>query len=171
MHTAGPLYLIVEFAIYGSLKDYLHQCKEVVLKLNHVPQIVNSRRRSHHPSISSTYPALRREREKIPLSQQSSVFSEISQSSRVNAASSSSSSSSTPTSFHSTQGGPRARCPTQDSGFCGGEPGTFQLSSYVARDYINCKGLLYMEDVMNFAFQIACGLQHLEKLKVTVMMC
>ena len=33
-------------------------------------------------------------------------------------------------------------------------------------DYANCKGVVYMEDVQNFALQIAYGLQHLEKLQV-----
>ena len=43
------------------------------------------------------------------------------------------------------------------------------------RDYTNTPGTLYNEEIANFALQIACGLQHLEKLKVcvyvTVYMC
>ena len=36
----------------------------------------------------------------------------------------------------------------------------------IGHDYINSKGLVYMEDVHNFALQIACGLQHLASLQV-----
>ena len=36
----------------------------------------------------------------------------------------------------------------------------------IGHDYINSKGLVYMEDVHNFALQISCGLQHLAGLQV-----
>ena len=36
----------------------------------------------------------------------------------------------------------------------------------MSRDYLNSPGLLFNEDIVNFALQIAYGLQHLEKLKV-----
>ena len=36
----------------------------------------------------------------------------------------------------------------------------------IGHDYINTKGLVYMEDVHNFALQIACGLQHLASMQV-----
>ena len=36
----------------------------------------------------------------------------------------------------------------------------------IGHDYINTKGLVYMEDVHNFALQIACGLEHLASLQV-----
>lgn len=38
--------------------------------------------------------------------------------------------------------------------------------SPLSHDYVNSKGLVYMEDVMNFALQIACGLQHLQNMQV-----
>ena len=38
----------------------------------------------------------------------------------------------------------------------------------IGHDYINSKGLVYMEDVHNFALQIACGLQHLASMEVCV---
>ena len=158
--TAGPLYLIVEFAIHGSLKDYLHQCMEVVEKLNHTPRIIRLHRK-RHPSLSSYSPGV--QKEKAPLSQQSSVFSMTSQMSKTDTSSISpliTSSMNSPSELSYT--GPmktRSRCLTQDSG-------KGSLSSEPVHDYINCKGLIYMEDVMNFALQIACGLQHLEKLKV-----
>ena len=40
------------------------------------------------------------------------------------------------------------------------------LVAPIGHDYINSKGLVYMEDVHNFALQIACGLQHLASLQV-----
>lgn len=36
-------------------------------------------------------------------------------------------------------------------------------------DYMNTKGVLYKEDFENFAFQIACGLEFLEDMKVSGM--
>lgn len=36
----------------------------------------------------------------------------------------------------------------------------------IGHDYINTKGLVYMEDVHNFALQIVCGLQHLASMQV-----
>ena len=36
----------------------------------------------------------------------------------------------------------------------------------IGHDYINSKGLVFMEDVHNFALQIACGLQHLASMQV-----
>ena len=38
----------------------------------------------------------------------------------------------------------------------------------LTHDYVNTKGLIYMEDVQNFALQIACGLKHLEDIQVSV---
>ena len=36
----------------------------------------------------------------------------------------------------------------------------------IGHDYLNTKGLVYMEDVHNFALQIACGLEHLASMQV-----
>ena len=41
----------------------------------------------------------------------------------------------------------------------------------IGHDYINTKGLVYMEDVHNFALQIACGLQHLASVQVGTGCC
>ena len=38
----------------------------------------------------------------------------------------------------------------------------------IGHDYINTKGLVYMEDVHNFALQIACGLQHIASMQVYI---
>ena len=41
----------------------------------------------------------------------------------------------------------------------------------IGHDYLNTKGLVYMEDVHNFALQIACGLQHLSSMQVSHTSC
>ena len=41
--VGGPVCLIVEFASYGNLRDFLRQCEEVVLSLNHLPHIPRNR--------------------------------------------------------------------------------------------------------------------------------
>ena len=155
----GPLYVIIEFAIHGSLKDYLHECREAICKLNHTPYIGISRR-GRLPSLTPTTSS---PREKIPLSQQSSVFSDIS------------ATSCSPLLFSPTCVYPeaRTRCVTLDSGFVVDSPAAKEthffpvdVTTAAAQDYINCRGILYMEDVLNFALQIACGLQHLGELKV-----
>jgi serine/threonine protein kinase len=43
----GPVCLIVEFARYGNLRDFLRQCEEVVLSLNHKPHIPRNRYTTH----------------------------------------------------------------------------------------------------------------------------
>lgn len=40
----------------------------------------------------------------------------------------------------------------------------------ITHDYVNCKGLVYMEDVENFALQIASGLKHLSEMEARGMM-
>ena len=42
-HLGGPVCLIVEFARYGNLRDFLRQCEEVVLSLNHKPHFPRNR--------------------------------------------------------------------------------------------------------------------------------
>ena len=139
--------------MYGSLKDFLKHCEQAVLSLNHAPQIVRSRSRSRrlesHSSVSSAYPLLV---ETSP--QYDSAFS--------------------PNTFQF----PPPFLSTQDSGFC--EDSEDTLSAYapgmglplahtmcpISHDYINTKGLIYMEDIPNFALQIACGLEHLENMQV-----
>lgn len=147
--------MIIEFALHGNLRDYLQECKEIVRQLHHAPRVMGSRRSLRlRSSASSTYPALQG-LEKIPLSQQSSVFSYTSQSSKA-------SPSIAEFDFNQGNGGGfRGRCMTQDSGVF--TRFDFDMSSH---EYINCKGLLYMEDVSNFCHQIAYGLEHLEKLGV-----
>lgn len=72
-------------------------------------------------------------------------------------------------------------CPDQQDDSVGGEMYEVSSSAYInfnpdtpsgaplIHDYINSKGLLYMEDVTNFALQLARGLKHLEDHKVIIL--
>lgn len=157
--------MIIEYAMYGSLRDFLRQCEEAVRSLNHIPTITrcNSQARSMScSSSSSAYPLI--VNDKPPLSAQNSVFSAGTPSSHRKFV------------FPSSH---RQRLQTQDSG-CFSEAEESSLTAYIpglqpmahtvcplTHDYINTKGLIFMEDVQNFALQIACGLQHLENMQVS----
>ena len=143
--------------MHGSLKQFLKSCEETVLQLNHKPLILRSRTRSMGSSCSSATSAhhLLCDKSSSDTPETSKVF------------------------FPTVKKIPLA---TQDSGYsecCGSEESeehtaqacgmTAPLAHTVApltKDYINCKGIIHMEDVQNFALQIACGLQHLENNKV-----
>jgi len=45
---------------------------------------------------------------------------------------------------------------------------TFQSATEVDCEYMNSPGLIFEEDVINFALQIASGMEHLEKLNVSM---
>ena len=167
--------MIIEYANHGSLKDFLRSCEESVLKLNHIPQVQQSFRSSRTSSTnsgSSTYPHLVF---KLPLSAQNSVFSS---SGTPTALIPPASSNSFDFSYTHHQISREARLVTQDSGFFGenvdqaafndasGGALTAHTVAPLTHDYVNSKGLLYMEDVQNFALQIACGLKHLEDIQV-----
>ena len=176
--------MIIEYARYGSLKDFLKQCEDVVLQLNHIPQIQYYR--SHHScstySPSSTCSAYPQLLDKIQLSGHGGVFSPDVTS--TPGATSTPGTTGTgmfefpPTKLSNLT---RERLTTQDSGFYGemveslpqaafndlldGAPIAHSVAP-LTHDYVNSKGLLYMEDVQNFALQIACGLKHLEDIQV-----
>ena len=173
--------MIIEYADHGSLKDFLKLCEEAVLKLNHVPQVQSFRSRhtgSTNSSSGGSYPHMCF---KAPLSAHNSVFSAGGTPNSVITANNSSSkfdfsAENIVTKFT------RDRLITQDSGFfgensssqvtfgtvLGGGSATSMAHSVapLTHDYINSKGLLYMEDVQNFALQIASGLKHLEDIQV-----
>jgi hypothetical protein len=165
--------MIIEYANHGSLKDFLKSCEEAVLKLNHIPQVqqsFGSHRTSSTNSGSSTYPHLVF---KLPLSTQNSVFSS------GGTPTPSASSNRFDFSGENDQISGEERLATQDSGFFGenvdqaafNEASSGALTAHtvapLTHDYVNSKGLLYMEDVQNFALQIACGLKHLEEIQVS----
>ncbi|CAI8041698.1 Vascular endothelial growth factor receptor 3 [Geodia barretti] len=152
----GPVCLIVEYAKYGNLRDFLRQCEEVVLSLNHKPHIPRHRSRTGTFSSSSAgsfQPLITR--------QDSSVFTPGSvqhqfvfpfpspPSHKMSTGSSSSTTESKAAAHHPSTAVPLAHSVAP-----------------IGHDYINSKGLVYMEDVHNFALQIACGLQHLASMEI-----
>ena len=148
-------YIILEYCTYGKLNEYLRSCQEALVQLGLPIQSVNLQdasnfvRKSSNStdyvnillsnSSSSTYLNLHQvlTRNNSLLSEQSdSVFSD-------NVAY-------MPESVDSYQ---KPYTPASD---------IVSLS----RDYASSPGLLVNEDIVNFALQIAYGLQHLEKLNV-----
>ena len=178
IHVGGPIYMIIEYARYGSLKDFLKECEQVVLQLNHVPQVFSYRSHQNSPcSTCSAYPQL------VDKTQLTNSYS-------ANGSVFSPDSTSTPSTATTTTGMfqfpptkqskmTRERLTTQDSGFgdyspqaafsdaLADESFSAHTVAPLTHDYINSKGLLYMEDVQNFALQIACGLKHLEESQVS----
>ncbi|KAL5470980.1 hypothetical protein EMCRGX_G029049 [Ephydatia muelleri] len=142
----GPLYLIIEFAMHGNLRSFLNMCEEAVLKLNRQPMI--TRKRSRIGSSSST----------------SSAHHLLS--SRV------------PTSAHTPDSQGHFTFPPIGSS-AGALPEEYRVAhagtpmtsfahtvAPITTDYVNCKGLIQMEDVQNFALQIASGLKHMEAMNI-----
>ena len=149
--------------MHGSLRGFLKSCKEAALSLNHHPVIVRSRTRTESYSSTSSSQDL------------------------LNAT--------TPTGGHTfffprdisnkhTPVTNRAQCTSQDSGYDGSTcidlyleeervahhtgtaiPVAHSLAP-IMHDYVNCKGLVHLEDVENFALQIASGLKHLSEMEV-----
>ena len=180
--------MIIEYARYGSLKDFLRECEEAVLQLNHAPQILRCRSQDHQSGSSaysptSTYSVYPQLVDKSQLCSQNSCGGGGVFSPDITATPSTAAGGVFEFPPNKARHLTRERLTTQDSGFCG-EPvdssihqtafndpldGAVSMAHSVApltHDYINNKGLIYMEDVQNFALQIACGLKHLEDCQV-----
>eukprot|EP00731_Ephydatia_muelleri_P021012 Em0013g739a len=158
----GPPCLIIEYAMHGSLRSFLKSCGEAALSLNHQPVIVRSRARTE--SYSSTSSSQELLSATTPTRGQTFCFP------RDN------SNKHSPATTHTLQ------CASQDSGYDGSidlyleeqrvahHTGTAIPVAHslapIMHDYINCKGLVHMEDVENFALQIASGLKHLSEMEI-----
>ena len=159
LFTDGPLYLIIEYALHGSLKDFLHE---------------RLHKQSHTSSSTSYYntptSAGSGACKKIPLSQCNSVFSASSEVGQSDSTCSATTEGICPKRKNSTT------IPlTKDSSYSGGVSGSggesarsaTSTSSYITSSSL---GLLLIEDIQNFAIQIAQGLQHLENMNVSLIM-
>ena len=189
--------LIVEYASYGNLRDFLRQCEEVVLSLNHLPHIPRNRSANLYTPSPALPPSLPHS---LPPSPPPSLTPSLPPSpppplphllrSRTRTLSASSCSSGqplisrqdsvfTPGSGHThfVFPSPTGHASSGSTGSDGGvkmaahHPSATALPlahtvAPIGHDYINTKGLVYMEDVRNFALQIACGLQHLASMQV-----
>lgn len=165
----GPLCIVVEYAMYGKLKDYLLECRRVVTHSSHLPiHIATIRDPTFHSKerllktvqvqFSSTSSGYGSMIGKYSTESQGSIGSTShSQESQDNLYSSSVDTMATDGVFETT-----SYC----RNVCDEPEDTFQHSAEFSCEYINSPGLIYEEDVINFALQIASGLEHLERLKV-----
>lgn len=182
--------MILEFAEYGNLKNFLIECRDVLCKLNHTPHVYHhdgahqscslcSNTSFYIPPVETPSPSLaytasfnNRHEYKRLLSQRSRFDSGISTDTPLT--------DSLPTPLDSVFPTFSADVhPQQTTAHCN-EKKEGLHSAYInfdskthpvtrlAHDYVNTKGLLYMEDVANFALQVAQGLQHLETLQVSM---
>ena len=156
------MYLIIEFAIHGSLRSFLNSCEEAVLKLNHQPIITRKRSRSGSSSTSS-----------------------ISSTQHLLCGHTPPNNPTSSTPHSEAKGHFVSSLQPHDSGYCSSSdplPDNCMVAQAkteakslthtiapVSTDYINCRGLIHMEDVQNFALQIASGLKHLEAMDVRLL--
>ena len=153
--TGNPLYLIVEFAMYGSLQNFLKECEEAVLCLNHTPHVAYKTGQYQSSSDSPTFMS------------QPLEFSHGSSSSEKTTLSHQSSSAATSTATKMCEQGDKLAYESDATVVGSSAQAVYDsLSAPITHDYVNSKGPLYVEDVQSFALQIASGLRHLEQEKV-----
>ena len=147
--VAESPYILLEYCMFGKLKDYLQSCDDVLVELGLPVKLGDySDVQGSHCSLEYTNVL------------QSNCTCYNSYSKILTRDSKDSPTLNVPS--DSGYGDSIAYVPESiDSGYIGGE----SLVS-VSRDYANSPGTLYNQDIINFALQIAFGLQHLEKFKV-----
>ena len=154
---ANSLYIILEYCMFGRLKDYLQSCDNTLAELGLPVELGDnlnspvfakgSSTSTDYVNIlqsgsSSSYVKLLMRKFSLLSAQSDSVFSEN-------------------TIAYSSE--------SVDSDY---RPINHAESLItLSRDYTNSPGALYNEDITNFALQIAYGLQHLEELKVYLHVC
>lgn len=151
--------------MYGNLQTFLKECADVVSQLNHAPRVVN--KNEHGQWCTSC-------------SYSSSIYNSFPQKPSSNLDSPSSASSYVDVSNISIAESKLYESPYeltlnhqevssylfQSCALAAKAANDSTTAAAVTHDYINSKGFLYMEDVQNFALQIASGLKHLEEQKV-----
>ena len=151
----GPVCLIIEYAAHGNLRSFLKSCEEAAMTLNHQPLFLRKKSRTEScSSASSSQPLLSA---KSPTSGQAFSFSSDAQVRYV----------SHPPPLVNQESIEGLVCVPEDQRVAHPEGiSSEHLTAPLTHDYLNCKGLMYMEDVQTFALQIAFGLQHLETMEV-----
>lgn len=145
---AKSLYIILEYCKFGRLKDYLKSCGNALETLGLPVKLGN-----YSDYIQESYDSLKYMN--ILQSNNCNSYSNVlpKKNSCLNVAS------------DSGYGDSIVYIPESvDSGYTSGSVAESLLN--LSRDYVNSPGILYYQDVTNFALQIAFGLQHLENLKV-----
>ena len=142
--VGGPLCIIMEYAAHGNLREYLKSCEEAVLKLHHQP--TTSWKDSHNEVSTNT------------------LYSNHHQGTNTTT------DGCAPANLTYSSGVTKhSLLMKQDSGFSDSlDAATTPTSfSHTVANYVNCRGLIHMENVQNFALQIASGLKHLEAMDVS----
>ena len=152
LHIGGPLCIVMEYAVHGSLKDFLKTCKDTVLRLNHQPAVI---RKGGFQGASGTASS-----PSHMLGTCSVADANVRRCDWTDRTS------------HDRNVRGRLSLMKQDSGFSDSVDVTTpshppHTTTPLTMDYTNCRGLIHMEDVQNFALQIASGLRHLEAMEVS----
>ena len=149
-------YILLEYCMFGKLKDYLQSCDDVLMELE-LPVKLSD--------YTDNVQGLNHSVEYINILQ--SNYTRYNSSSKIQTKDSKESSMLNVPS-DSGYGDSIAYVPESiDSGYTSQSICGSLLP--VSRDYANSPGVLYNQDITNFALQIAHGLQHLESLKVAAL--
>eukprot|EP00731_Ephydatia_muelleri_P021034 Em0013g761a len=149
-----PICLIIEYAAHGNLRTFLRSCEETSMTLNHQPLILRKKSRTEScSSASSSQPLLSA---KSPTCGQAFSYSSDAQVRYV----------SHPPPLLNQESVEGLVCVQEDQRVAIAGGTSTQITPPLTHDYLNCKGLMYMEDIVTFALQIASGLQHLESMEI-----
>eukprot|EP00731_Ephydatia_muelleri_P021018 Em0013g745a len=149
-----PICLIIEYAAHGNLRTFLRSCEETSMTLNHQPLILWKKSRTEScSSASSSQPLLSA---KSPTCGQAFSYSSDAQVRYV----------SHPPPLLNQESVEGLVCVQEDQRVAIAGGTSTQITPPLTHDYLNCKGLMYMEDIVTFALQIASGLQHLESMEI-----
>ena len=146
--------LIIEYAMHGNLKSFLRSCEEAAMTLNHKPLFL--RKPSYTSSCSSISSSQQLLSAMTPNSNQVFSFPNDSQVRYI----------AHPPPLVNQDSEKGLDCISEDQRVAHPEGISAQLTTPLTHNYLNCKGLVYMEDIQTFALQIAAGLQHLESMEV-----
>jgi len=144
---AESLYIILEYCVFGRLKDYLQSCNNTLSELGLPVKLNDYSSGSVNGSNSS------------PMG-----YMNILQSTSCNSYSKFLTKDNSLLNIQSDSGYGDSIVYAPESV----DSGYSESITYISRDYANSPGILYDQDITNFALQIAHGLQHLQTLKVFV---
>ena len=147
-------YILLEYCMFGKLKDYLRSCDDVLIELGLPVKLSEYSVDVQGSSHSVEYINILQSNPTCYNSSSKMMTTDSKNGSMLNVPS------------DSGYGDSIAYVPESiDSGYTSWRSIGESLVP-VSRDYANSPGMLYNQDITNFALQIAHGLQHLENLKV-----
>lgn len=162
LHTGGPLCIVLEYAMYGKLKDYLLECKRVATNNGCLPIRIAS-------VTAPEFHSSRKYLQAVQFSSLSSGYGSIIGRSNVDSQESITTKDSDDNLYSGsidtiTTDGVFDVSDSKNMYEC--SEGMFHMYTEQSNEYCNSPGLIYEEDVINFSLQIASGMEHLERLKV-----